>query len=88
MPQHQEVGELSFEGAASRWTTAQEALTDFRTGAHQLMPPTWAQFRSLSAVGSVDEALTSASLGADHPAGGRRLVRHCCRLRRPRSLRP
>ncbi|MGO1523263.1 MAG: NUDIX hydrolase [Nesterenkonia sp.] len=62
MPQHQEVGELSFEGAASRWTTAQEALTDFRTGAHQLMPPTWAQFRSLSAVGSVDEALTSASL--------------------------
>lgn len=62
MPEHQAPGELSFEGAASRWTTAQEALTDFRAGAHQLMPPTWAQFRSLLGVASVDSALAAESV--------------------------
>lgn len=59
MPEHQAPGELSFEGAASRWTTPEDALADFRAGAHQLMPPTWAQFRSLLGVTSVDAALAA-----------------------------
>lgn len=59
IPEGQRPGALSFEGAASRWTTPQNALADFRAGAHQLMPPTWAQFRALLEVNSVDEALTA-----------------------------
>lgn len=59
MPQRQQPGELSFEGAASRWTTPQQAIADFRAGRHQLMPPTWAQFRSLTSVRSVEEALAA-----------------------------
>lgn len=62
MPEHQAPGELSFEGAASRWTTPQDALADFRAGAHQLMPPTWSQFRSLVGVTSVESALAAASI--------------------------
>lgn len=58
MPE-QAPGDLSFEGAASRWTTPERALADFQAGVHQLMPPTWAQFRSLTAVSSVDEALAA-----------------------------
>lgn len=57
LPRHQSPGTLSFEGAGSRWTTARAALEDFRSGRHQLLPPTWAQFRALEPVGSLQEAL-------------------------------
>lgn len=57
LPHGQEPGTLSFEGADSRWTTATTALQDFRAGVHQLMPPTWAQFRALAGAADLDSAL-------------------------------
>ena len=57
LPEGQSPGTLSFEGVDSRWTTATAALEDFRAGVHQLMPPTWAQFRALAAAADVDAAL-------------------------------
>lgn len=58
LPAGQSPGILSFEGAASRWTTAAGALADFRAGIHQLMAPTWSQFRTLLPAESLAEALT------------------------------
>ncbi|XKH52400.1 NUDIX hydrolase [Citricoccus nitrophenolicus] len=60
LPDGQLPGTLSFEGIASRWTTAAEALADFQAGRHRLMPPTWAQFRTLLPARSVAEALAPA----------------------------
>lgn len=57
LPEGQSPGTLSFEGVDSRWTTATAALADFRSGRHQLMPPTWAQFRALAAAADLDAAL-------------------------------
>jgi 8-oxo-dGTP pyrophosphatase MutT (NUDIX family) len=57
LPAGQHPGTLSFEGTASRWTTAADALADFRAGHHRLMPPTWSQFRALDAARTMDEAL-------------------------------
>lgn len=57
LPEGQAPGTLSFEGADSRWTTATAALADFRAGRHQLMPPTWAQFRALADAADVAGAL-------------------------------
>lgn len=57
LPAGQSPGTLSFEGVDSRWTTAAGALADFRAGRHQLMPPTWAQFRALLPARSLAEAL-------------------------------
>lgn len=57
LPDGQLPGTLSFEGIASRWTTAAGALADFRAGRHRLMPPTWAQFRALLPARSAAEAL-------------------------------
>lgn len=59
LPAGQSPGTLSFEGAASRWTTAAGALADFRAGVHELMAPTWSQFRTLLPAESLAEALTS-----------------------------
>ncbi|MFC0249702.1 NUDIX hydrolase [Citricoccus parietis] len=60
IPPGQRPGALSFEGIDSRWTTAAAALEDFREGRHRLMPPTWAQFRTLLTARSVDEALSGS----------------------------
>lgn len=60
LPGDQQPGKLSFEGVASRWTTAAEALADFQAGRHRLMPPTWSQFRALLPARSVAEALAFA----------------------------
>lgn len=60
LPEGQLPGTLSFEGIASRWTTAAEALADFQAGRHRLMPPTWAQFRALLPAQSVADALAQA----------------------------
>lgn len=57
LPAGQTPGVLSFEGAASRWTTAAAALVDFRAGRHRLLAPTWSQFRSLLPADTVSEAL-------------------------------
>lgn len=59
LPDGQQPGTLSFEGADSRWTTATAALEDFRAGIHQLMPPTWAQFRALAGASDLDSALAT-----------------------------
>jgi 8-oxo-dGTP pyrophosphatase MutT (NUDIX family) len=59
LPEGQEPGTLSFEGSDSRWTTATAALEDFRAGHHQLMPPTWAQFRALAGAPDLDSALAA-----------------------------
>jgi 8-oxo-dGTP pyrophosphatase MutT (NUDIX family) len=59
LPDGQAPGTLSFEGVDSRWTTASAALEDFRAGIHQLMPPTWAQFRALTAASDLDSALAT-----------------------------
>lgn len=59
LPDGQEPGTLSFEGADSRWTTATAALEDFRAGIHQLMPPTWAQFRALAGASDLESALAT-----------------------------
>jgi 8-oxo-dGTP pyrophosphatase MutT (NUDIX family) len=61
LPSGQHPGALSFEGTASWWTTAAGALDDFRAGRHRLMPPTWAQFRALEGVGTVEAALALPS---------------------------
>jgi len=74
LPAGQEPGVLSFEGADSRWTTAREALADFRAGRHQLLPPTWAQFRALEPAPDLEAALAvRGSLEPVHPTvlGGR-----------------
>lgn len=57
LPEAQSPGALSFEGIASRWTTAADALADFRSGRHRLMAPTWAQFHSLLTATTLAEAL-------------------------------
>ncbi|MDI3329374.1 MAG: NUDIX hydrolase [Micrococcus sp.] len=68
LPDGQAPGTLSFEGADSRWTTATAALEDFRAGHHQLMPPTWAQFRALAGAPDLDSALaTSGTLAPVQP---------------------
>ncbi|MEO9247282.1 NUDIX hydrolase [Citricoccus nitrophenolicus] len=71
LPEGQVPGTLSFEGTASRWTTAGDALQDFRTGRHQLMPPTWAMFRALAAARSAEEAAsTPGEMTAVQPTVG------------------
>ncbi|MEV4901056.1 NUDIX hydrolase [Citricoccus sp. NPDC055426] len=58
LPAGQAPGVLSFEGVDSRWTTAADALADFRAGIHQLMAPTWSQFRTLLPAETLAQALT------------------------------
>lgn len=71
LPEGQVPGTLSFEGTASRWTTADGALRDFRAGRHQLMPPTWAMFRALAPAGTAEEATSTPSdLTAVQPTVG------------------
>ena len=71
LPEGQVPGTLSFEGTDSRWTTASGALQDFRTGRHQLMPPTWSMFRALAAAGSAEEAAsTPGDMTAVQPTVG------------------
>jgi 8-oxo-dGTP pyrophosphatase MutT (NUDIX family) len=78
LPEGQSPGTLSFEGVDSRWTTATAALADFRAGHHQLMPPTWAQFRALAGASDLDSALAVN--------GTREAVRPTVASRTPRQI--